>query len=162
MVFKVQNSGRTVSRFEEYREVVKSRASSGTCGDMVADVDDLREDHARCLVDGNEVMRFHYLGPTGIGAYATVGGAWAFHGGKGAAMCTFPGSGVAHESGGGGRGRKAMLVCRVISGRVCKRVECDSFSDDQVVFDSVSGETGELLVFDSRAVLPCFLVFYKL
>lgn len=164
MVFKVQNMARTVTRFEEYREVVKSRASSGVRvgGKADVDVDALREDHTRCVADGNEVMRFHCLGPTGVVAYDTVGGSWAFHGGKGAAMYTFSGSGGAHESAGGGRGRKAMLVCRVIAGRVCKRLECDSFLDGRVGFDSVSGENGELLVFDSRAVLPCFLVFYKL
>ncbi|GMP95875.1 hypothetical protein CsSME_00044754 [Camellia sinensis var. sinensis] len=60
MVFKVQNLPRTVTRFEEYREILKSMAAlSGA-----ASVDGGCEDHARCVADGNEVMRFHCLGQT--------------------------------------------------------------------------------------------------
>ncbi|KAK6158009.1 hypothetical protein DH2020_005323 [Rehmannia glutinosa] len=153
MVLKIQNSTRTLSRFEEYRESVKYRASS------CAAAGDGGEDHARCVADGNEVMRFYCLGDTG-GAYESGGGAWGFRGGKRAAgVCTFPGSGVAHESAGGGRGRRAMLVCRAIAGRVCKQVGFDSL---RTGYDSVGGENGELLVFDTRALLPCFLIIYKL
>ncbi|XP_052170784.1 uncharacterized protein LOC127787002 [Diospyros lotus] len=155
MVFKVQNLPRTVTRFEEYRERVKSRAAAA---------DGVQEDHARCRADGNEVMRFHCLGSTGgdPGYDAGCGASWRFHGGKGTAICTYAESGRAHESAGGGRGRRAMLVCRVIAGRVCKRVGLDALLEERKGFDSVSGNGGELLVFDSRAVLPCFLIIYKL
>ncbi|KAE8678029.1 Adenine phosphoribosyl transferase 4 [Hibiscus syriacus] len=57
MIFKVQNGPKTVTRFGEYREMVMAR--SGSAGLISAD-----EENARCLVDGNEVMRFHCLGPT--------------------------------------------------------------------------------------------------
>ncbi|XP_022156447.1 uncharacterized protein LOC111023338 [Momordica charantia] len=156
MIFKVQNGSKTVARFEEYREMVKARAATGSPAD---------EENARCAADGNEVMRFHCMGPTsdcakydGCGG----GGAWTFPGMKGSAICTFAGSGSAHEKAGGGRGRRAMLVCRVIAGRVTKHLKIDSFLEGRVGLDSVSGENGELLVFDSRAVLPCFLIIYKL
>ncbi|XP_073049255.1 uncharacterized protein [Primulina eburnea] len=159
MVFKIHNLTRTIARFEEYREVVKRRASCSTVGG------DGREDHARSVADGNEMMRFYCLGATAPGG-TCVGGSdilWAFHGGKGAAaVCTFSGSGVAHESAGGGGGRRAMLVCRVIAGRVRKQLDYESLIDGGNRFDSVSGETGGLLVFDSRALLPCFLIIYKL
>ncbi|KAL0296227.1 UNVERIFIED_CONTAM: hypothetical protein Sradi_6674800 [Sesamum radiatum] len=157
MVFKVQNLTRTVTRFEEYREMVKSRVSS-------TDATDGGEDHARCVADGNEVLRFYCLGATsGGGAYEAGCGAWALYGGKGAALCTYAESGCAHENAGGGRGRRAMLVCRVIAGRVCKGPKSlDSLLDSRVGYDSVSGENGGLLVFDSRALLPCFLIIYKL
>lgn len=159
MVFKVQNLPRTVARFEEYREIVKSRADSG---DGLAS-DGGGEEDARCVADGNEVMRFYCLGPTGSsGAYDPSRCAWAFSGVKGTAICTFEGSGGAHESAGGGRGRRAMLVCRVIAGRVCKQLGFDSLVERKGMYDSVSGENSELLVFDSRAVLPCFLIIYKL
>lgn len=159
MIFKVQNGSRTVTRFEEYREMVKCRAGSGGPTDGST-----WEENARCVADGNEVMRFHCMGPTsGSGTYDTRGGgAWAFPGAKGSAICTFSGSGVAHESAGGGRGRRAMLVCRVIAGRVSKQLRVDSLLDGRVGFESVGGDNGELLVFDSRAVLPCFLIIYKL
>lgn len=153
MVFKVQNLTRTVTRFEEHRELVKAKAAE-------AGLEGGSEDHARCVADGNEVMRFHCLGPANSGPYDTSGGAWTFHAGRGASICTFSGSGGAHESAGGGKGRRAMMVCRVIAGRVCKRVGYES--KDRVGCDSVSGENSELLVFDSHAVLPCFLIIYKL
>ncbi|OVA19054.1 hypothetical protein BVC80_7097g1 [Macleaya cordata] len=153
MIFKVQNLPKTVARFEEYREIVKSRAVSGN---------NSKEDDVRSMADGNEVMRFHCLGPTG-GAIYDAGGMCTFSG-KDAAICTFSGSGGAHESAGGGKGRRAMLVCRVIAGRVCKRLGVDSFLERRVGFDSFSGgdNNGKLLVFDSRAVLPCFLIIYRL
>ncbi|KAK4338261.1 hypothetical protein RND71_042748 [Anisodus tanguticus] len=157
MVLKVQNLTRTVTRFEEYREVVKSRAGNG--GD--AAVEKGGEDHARCVADGNEVMRFYCLGPTNCGAYEAGGSAWTFSSWKGTAVCTYCGSGAAHENTGGGRGRRAMLVCRVIAGRVWKQLGFDSLIEGRVGYDSVSGDNGELLVFDSRAVLPCFLIIYK-
>ncbi|KAK4400389.1 hypothetical protein Sango_1145000 [Sesamum angolense] len=132
MVFKVQNLTRTVTRFEEYREMVKSRVSS-------TDATDGGEDHARCVADGNEVLRFYCLGATsGGGAYEAGCGAWALYGGKGAALCTYSESGCAHENAGGARGRRAMLVCRVIAGRVCKGPKSlDSLLDNRVGYDSV-------------------------
>ncbi|CAA2996446.1 uncharacterized protein LOC111374276 [Olea europaea var. sylvestris] len=161
MVFKVQNLARTVTRFEEYREVVKCRARSRSS----ASVNGSPEDHARCVADGNEVMRFHCLrgSSTTTGAYdGGSGGACAFHGEQKSAICTFSETGSAHESAGGGRGGKAMLVCRVIAGRVCKQLKFDSLLEGRVEYDSMSGENGEFIVFDSRALLPCFLVIYKL
>ncbi|OIV92768.1 hypothetical protein TanjilG_00902 [Lupinus angustifolius] len=158
MIFKVHNAPRTVSRFEEYREAVKNRSGSGspTRGGSW-------EENARCVADGNEVMRFHCLGPTSSGGPYGGACAWSFPGGKGSAVCTFSGSGGAHESSGGGRGTRAMLVCRVIAGRVSKQEGfMDSLLEGRVGFDSVSGDNGELFVFESRAVLPCFLIIYKL
>ncbi|XP_021901847.1 uncharacterized protein LOC110817558 [Carica papaya] len=164
MIFKVQNGSKNVARFEEYRELVKARAGSGCLTDGST-----REENARCVADGNEMMRFHCLGPTSADCGRDVpdacGGAWFFPRGKGAAICTFSGSGGAHESAGGGRGRRAMLVCRVIAGRISNQVGFgleSLFSDGRVGFDSVSGENGELLVFDPCALLPCFLIIYKL
>ncbi|KAL6979723.1 hypothetical protein U1Q18_021379 [Sarracenia purpurea var. burkii] len=152
MVFKIQNLSRTMTRFEEYREMVKSHAVSGVAMDGGC------EDQARCVADGNEVMRFHCLGPTSgcLGSEAGGGGAWALRGRKGA-ICMFSESGGAHESAGGGRGRRAMLVCRVIAGRVRKKT-----GFERIVFDSVMGDNGELVLFDSRAVLPCFVIIYRL
>ncbi|KAL7123280.1 hypothetical protein ACP275_01G095800 [Erythranthe tilingii] len=159
MVFKVQNLTRTLTRFEEYREDVKYRAS---CAAAAAGKGG--EDHVRCAADGNEVMRFYCLGPAAAtgGACDTGGGAWGFYGGKMGAACTFSGSGVAHENAGGGRGRRTMLVCRVIAGRVCKQLGLDSLLQGRMSYDSVGGEKGELFVFDTRALLPCFLIIYKL
>ncbi|KAJ4876355.1 Uncharacterized protein Rs2_41373 [Raphanus sativus] len=146
MIFKVENGSRAVTRFEEYREAVKLRSRSNLGTD-----DGACDEDARCSADGNEMMRFYPLGPIPGGIN---GGAWVFPGGKGAAVCTFSGSGEAHDSTGGGGGRRAMLICRVIAGRVAKKGEFGS--------DSVAGRDGELIVFDARAVLPCFLIFFRL
>lgn len=163
MIFKVQNGSKTVARFEEYREVVKSRSRAGSDAGSRKVGSEYEEENARCVADGNEVMRFHCLGtPSGTGVHDAFGGAWGFHRGKGSAICTFSGSGVAHENAGGARGRRAMLVCRVVAGRVSKQLELQSLLDGRLGFDSVSGDNGELLVFDPRAVLPCFLIIYKL
>ena len=151
-----------MSRFEEFREAVKARAAASSAG--LAEGSNWEEENARCVADGNEVMRFHCLGPTEDGGPCDGAAAgWSFPEQKGSAICTFSGSGAAHESAGGGRGRRAMLVCRVVAGRVSKQLGlADSVLEKRVGFDSVSGKNGELLVFDSRAVLPCFLIIYRL
>uniref|UniRef100_J3N4S1 PARP catalytic domain-containing protein n=1 Tax=Oryza brachyantha TaxID=4533 RepID=J3N4S1_ORYBR len=52
-----------------------------------------------------------------------------------------------------------MLVCRVIAGRV--RPAHDHSRHHASDYDSVDMGNGELVVLDSRAVLPCFLIIYK-
>ncbi|KAK4745218.1 hypothetical protein SAY87_011530 [Trapa incisa] len=155
IVFKVQNGPRAVARFEEYRGAVKSSAAvSSMHGGYRGDT------NARCAADGNEVMRFLCMG-----GYCSEEHdddkkpyVWWTLSGGGASICTYSGSGQAHCGAGGGRGRRAMLVCRVISGRVGS----EPFIEDRGGYDSVRGDHGELVVFDSRAVLPCFLIFYRL
>jgi hypothetical protein len=63
-----------------------------------------------------------------------------------------------------------MLVCRVIAGRV-RRIADDAPTEEDSVsagsYDSVAGCAGiysnleELIVFNPRAILPCFVVIYK-
>lgn len=74
--------------------------------------------------------------------------------------------------------RRAMLVCRVIAGRVKRAKEEDQAveeaaaaaegeDEEEEEYDSVAGSAGvysnleELLVFNPRAILPCFVVVYK-
>ncbi|KAK7251167.1 hypothetical protein RIF29_34122 [Crotalaria pallida] len=151
-VFKIQNGAREVSQFEEFREAVKARAAAAPSKG------ERWEDSVRCVADGNEVMRFLCLDDGGFYDGA-AGNAWSFPERKGTAICTFSGSGEADERGGGSWGRRAMLVCRVVAGRVSKEL---GLLEKRVAFDSVSEDNGELLVFDSRAVLPCFLIIYTL
>ncbi|KAG8476830.1 hypothetical protein CXB51_030081 [Gossypium anomalum] len=121
-----------------------------------------RTENTKCVADGNEVMRFRCLGPAS--GDCGVNNSWLFFDGKGETICTYAGSGGAHESAGGGNGRRAMLVCRVIAGRVSKQMGFgyESSMDGRTGYDSVCGDNGKLLVFDQRAVLPCFLIIYKL
>lgn len=65
--------------------------------------------------------------------------------------------------------KRAMLVCRVIAGRIGS--DSDEVEKVSGGFDSVMarGESGvytrldeeELLVFNPRAVLPCFVIVYS-
>ncbi|XP_064965536.1 uncharacterized protein LOC135612788 [Musa acuminata AAA Group] len=143
MLFRVHNPARTVVRFEEYRAAVRARAHND----------------ARCAADGNEMMRFYCGGGAGCVYDAGVAcGAVCSAGRKVEGVRTFAGSGGAHAYGGGGAGagRQSMLVCRVIAGRVRGESNPDSAAE------SVSLGNGELVVLDPRAVLPCFLIIYKL
>ncbi|KAH7687712.1 ADP-ribosylation-containing protein [Dioscorea alata] len=153
MLFRVHNPTRTVSRFEDYRAAVQAAAEGANDG--------------RCAADGNEMMRFQCAPPSSSAsaAAAAVSAADDVIYDARVVACstggirTFAGSGGAHESvgGGSGRGRRSMLVCRVIAGRV-RSGTCEPSGR----FESVSSGRGELLVFDSRAVLPCFLIIYRL
>ncbi|CAD6261587.1 unnamed protein product [Miscanthus lutarioriparius] len=69
--------------------------------------------------------------------------------------------------------RRAMLVCRVIAGRVKRPKEEEQAAsvsvseEEEEEYDSVAGSAGvysnleELVVFNPRAILPCFVVVYK-
>ncbi|KAG6578986.1 hypothetical protein SDJN02_21620, partial [Cucurbita argyrosperma subsp. argyrosperma] len=172
-ILKIHNTSKTISRFEEYRDSIKGKAIK------------LSKKHPRCIADGNELLRFHCttlacsLGLNGssnlcssipqcnvcsiikhgfkVAAEATGGDA-----GKG--ILTTATSGKAHDSAGmslDGKDKRAMLVCRVIAGRVKKSSE-SSVED----YDSLAGEAGlysnldELYVFSPKAILPCFVVIY--
>lgn len=187
-VFKVHNTQRTLSRFEEYRESVKLKASK------------LAKKHPRCLADGNELLRFH--GATLSCALGSSSGSLCAsdrcavcriirHGfsskvegraGAGVGVFTTSTSGRAFESvsvpdeadekdaaagTGSGNARKALLVCRVIAGRVHKPLENLREFVGQTGFDSLAGKVGpyanieELYLLNPRALLPCFVVICK-
>lgn len=173
-ILKVHNTQRTIQRFEECRDTVKSRATNTT------------KKNPRCAADGNELLRFHSatltcaLGARGSSSLcATV---------PGCGVCTiirhgFQNKGGVRTNASSGRAhdysverceeedsRRAMLVCRVIAGRVKRVAEegAPQLSEEEgVSYDSVAGYAGiysnleELTVFNPRAILPCFVVIYK-
>lgn len=153
----------------------------------------------RCAADGNELLRFHCttlacsLGArdstglcssaaTAVGATAPCGVCTIIRHGFGRAhhphgVRTTASSGRAHDCGppssgvaDGGAGLRAMLVCRVIAGRVRRPGDADPAAED--AYDSVAGGPGlgdggtytnleELFVANPRAILPCFVVIYR-
>lgn len=171
-ILKVHNTQKTISRFEEYRDSIKAKATK------------LAKKHPRCITDGNELLRFHCttfvcsLGLNGssnlcnsiphCNACSIIKNGFKVtgetNGGKG--ILTTATSGKAHDkaevSGEEKNDNRAMLVCRVIAGRVKKNVEGGTEE-----YDSVGGGVGaysnldELYVFDPRAILPCFVVIYR-
>lgn len=176
-ILKVHNTQRTIQRFEDCRDAVKIRANSNN------------KKNPRCAADGNELLRFHCTSLTcslgargssslcgsipGCGVCTIV--RHGFQGNKSSGVRTTASSGRAHDclGLGTGGGRRAMLVCRVIAGRV-KRMADDAAPEEDDAgtlaagsYDSVAGYAGvysnleELSVFNPRAILPCFVVIYR-
>ncbi|OIT07675.1 PREDICTED: uncharacterized protein LOC109223548 [Nicotiana attenuata] len=183
-ILKVHNTKRTIHKFEDYRDAVKLRATVNG------------KKNPRCAADGNELLRFYCttltcsLGPKGTsnlcssvctpgcGVCTIIRHGFQGNNNKVCGVRTTAGSGRAHDClGGGGDGRRAMLVCRVIAGRV-KRVAEDAaateeesggsglsaagnFYDSVVGYSDIYSNLEELYVFNPRAILPCFVVIYK-
>ncbi|KAJ9186460.1 hypothetical protein P3X46_002030 [Hevea brasiliensis] len=174
-ILKVHNTQRTIQRFEDSRDVVKTRALNST------------KKNPRCAADGNELLRFYCTSLTcslgargssnlcgsipGCGVCTII--RHGFQGKECKGVRTTASSGRAHDSLiGCTDGRRAMLVCRVIAGRV-KRVEDDTAPPEEDAastggsYDSVAGYAGiysnleELFVFNPKAILPCFVVIYS-
>ncbi|RWR92286.1 putative nucleic acid binding protein [Cinnamomum micranthum f. kanehirae] len=171
-ILKVHNTQRTIARFEDYRDSVKARASAH---------------YDRCAADGNELLRFHCttltcaLGARGAstlcGSQPTCGVCTIIrHGFAGKEVRTTASSGRAHDClhVAADEGRRAMLVCRVIAGRVRRVGSDDSVPGEEEsvlgqggTYDSVVGHAGiysnleELIVFNPRAILSCFVVIYR-
>ncbi|KFK29074.1 hypothetical protein AALP_AA7G085300 [Arabis alpina] len=188
-ILKVHNTQRTIQRFEDCRDAVKSRALAST------------RKEPRSAADGNELLRFHCttvscsLGSRGSTSLCSaIPGCrvctiirHGFHaktvrlGNVNAEACGGPketkgvkttaSSGRAHDASRCFDQRRAMLVCRVIAGRV-RRMQSDAPHPNEEEcgsgsYDSVAGAAGvytnldDLVVFNPRAILPCFVVIYK-
>lgn len=170
-ILKVQNTQKTISNFESYRESIKSKANKTL------------KTHQRCIADGNELLRFHCTTlQCSLGFNSTnlcnstpkcnvcsiIKNGFKLSE-KG--ILTTATSGRADDEvdtsvrkrisdGMDQKKKRAMLVCRVIAGRVKRE---NKYSDE---FDSVSdgletySSLDELYVFDQKAILPCFVVIY--
>ncbi|OEL14926.1 hypothetical protein BAE44_0024056 [Dichanthelium oligosanthes] len=178
-ILRIHHNPRALARFEEYRDLVRARAAR-RCGEAGA------AEEERCVADGNERLRFHCstmlcsLGGGGVcgSPYCCVCSTLR-HGfaGKQAdvdGIATYASAWAAHASLPEDverefaflQVRRAMLVCRVVVGRVGRGA-----ADDKVAYDSMAparagasvsgGDDVELLVFNPRAVLPCFVILYS-
>ncbi|XP_027338911.1 uncharacterized protein LOC113852749 [Abrus precatorius] len=167
-ILKVHNTQKTISKFEEYRDSIKAKATKHS------------KKHPRCIADGNELLRFHCttfvcsLGLNGssnlcnsipqCNVCSIIKHGFKVTGGNG--ILTTATSGRAHDklsvSCDESDDKRAMLVCRVIAGRVKKNAE-----GGMEEYDSVAGAVGaysnldELFVSNPRAILPCFVVIYR-
>ncbi|XP_021809637.1 uncharacterized protein LOC110753131 [Prunus avium] len=176
-ILKVHNTQKTISKFEEYRESIKAKATK------------LPKKHPRCIADGNELLRFHsttFVCSLGLNGSSNLcnsiphcnicsiikSGFNKFSGDLiEDGILTTATSGRAHDKAvvaAEDSGKRAMLVCRVIAGRVKKNME-DSIGIGPIgmeEYDSVAGAVGvysnldELYVFNPKAILPCFVVIY--
>ncbi|XP_047956780.1 uncharacterized protein LOC125202430 [Salvia hispanica] len=175
-VLKVHNMQKTLARFEDYRESVKAKASK------------LPKKHPRCLADGNELLRFH---GTTLTCSLGLSGSSSLCISEKCSVCRIirEGFSTKRELKGGvgvfttstsGRAfesieipnedpgvRKALIVCRVIAGRVHRPLENIGDIAGQTGFDSLAGKVGlysnieELYLLNHKALLPCFVVICK-
>ncbi|GAV87781.1 hypothetical protein CFOL_v3_31207 [Cephalotus follicularis] len=175
-VLKVHNMQKTLARFEEYRETVKIKASK------------LPKKHPRCIADGNELLRFY---GTTVACSLGLNGSSSLCISERCCVCRIirKGFSAKKELKGGigvfttstsGRAfesiemleedpsiKKALIVCRVIAGRVHRPLENIQEMAGQTGFDSLAGKVGlysnieELYLLNPRALLPCFVVICK-
>ncbi|XP_047045317.1 uncharacterized protein LOC124649790 [Lolium rigidum] len=182
-ILRIHHNPRALARFEEYRDLVRARAARrATAGGV---------EEERCVADGNERLRFHCattlcsLGGGGVcGSPYCCACTILRHGfaGKQAdvdGIATYSSARAAHASLPEDverefaflQVRRAMLVCRVVAGRVVRGGGAAG-DGDKVGYDSMvpvspaaGGRRGEddaeLLVFNPRAVLPCFVIMYS-
>lgn len=167
-VLKVNNGVDVVTRFEEYREAVKSKAKEGAAS--------LRSE--RLSSDGNEILMFHGPGSSicscGVcrlfnwkcrvreeTATSTRlrGSSWRAPE-KAAAECI--------ANGLSGETRKSVVLCKVIAGRVVRGRKHGLIDGEKGGFDSVLSSSEdepvgseELLVLNPNAILPCFVIIYN-
>ncbi|KAF8030408.1 hypothetical protein BT93_E2750 [Corymbia citriodora subsp. variegata] len=164
-ILKVHNTQKTISKFEEYRDSIKAKAT---------------KKNPRCIADGNELLRFHctmFSCSLGLNGSSNLCNSIpqckvcniirnGFKVGEEGILTTAT-SGRAHDNASlvmktEDDGKRAMLVCRVIAGRVKKSIE-----GSMEEYDSAAGACGlysnldELYVFNPRAILPCFVVIYR-
>ncbi|KAJ9136284.1 hypothetical protein P3X46_033376 [Hevea brasiliensis] len=162
-VLKVHSMQITVAQFEERREMVKIKACK------------LPTRHPRCLADGNELLRFH-----GIAIACSLGlnGSSSLFTLEKCGVCQILRHGFSEKDLQGcvamecfelsqdnhSAARKALLVCRVIAGRVHKPLEKFQEMAGQPGFDSLAGKVGqysnieELYLLNPKALLPGFVV----
>ncbi|XP_071706383.1 uncharacterized protein [Rutidosis leptorrhynchoides] len=176
-ILKVHNMQRTLSEFEQHRETIKLKASK------------LQKKHPRCLADGNELLRFH---GTLIGCNLGLNGSSSLCQSLTCNVCQILRHGFSINKNGNNKNRvggvfttstsqqafetidvsscslrKALIVCRVIAGRVHKPLENIQELSNQSGFDSLAGKVGiysnieELYLLNSKALLPCFVIICK-
>ncbi|KAK1324006.1 hypothetical protein QJS10_CPA02g00497 [Acorus calamus] len=161
-ILKVQNTQKTITKFEDYRDSIKAKSIKLS-----------NKKYPRCIADGNELLRFHcttFICSIGVDGSTNLCNSIprcnlcsiiknGFKTDGLGRICTTATSGRAHDSLpiSSEEEKRAMIVCRVIAGRVKKGQE----SNEE--FDSVSGVEGvysnldELFVFSPKAILPCFV-----
>ncbi|KAL0694398.1 hypothetical protein Bca4012_061578 [Brassica carinata] len=179
-ILKVQNLQRVVAEFENYRELVKIRATK------------LSKKHSRCVADGNEFLGFHgttlscslglsnsssstlcFSDQCGVcqilrNGFASKTRQDGIQGVLTASTCSMALECIETERGRTNRGAvKAVVLCRVIAGRVHKPMKKFEDPNGFSEFDSLALKVGpnsrldELYLLSTKALLPCFVIIFK-
>lgn len=163
-ILKVHNSQKTINKFEDYRDSIKAKANK------------LTKKYPRCIADGNELLRFYcttFVCSIGLNGSSNlcnsipncnicniIRNGFKTDGISG--ICTTATSGKAHDIAqlSSVDEKRAMLVCRVIAGRVKKIDDSAEEFDAVASHGAIYSNLDELSVFNPRAILPCFVVIY--
>ncbi|XP_059645853.1 uncharacterized protein LOC132288606 [Cornus florida] len=174
-ILKVHNMQETVDQFEEHREMVKMKASKQS------------KKNQRCLADGNELLRFY---GTYVECSFGSNGSYSLCASHECCLCRIlrHGFSIKKEVLTGvfttstsiralesirlyddsrPSLRSALIICRVIAGRVHGHMENFQELAGYTGFDSIAGKVGlepnveELYSLNPRALLPRFVVLWK-
>lgn len=170
-ILKVKNSTKTLERCEEYREMVKRRARNQ------------HKRHPRSVVDGNELLMFYNT--TMSCCYSAkvskiselcdnhecqvcriIESGFETEGMKTNGILLNAISDVSDDEMVAGvkrqRVKRAVVVCRVIAGRVVNMVGGGSEDGfDSLAIGELSSKYVNLLVRNPSAVLPCFVIVFS-
>ncbi|XP_022765809.1 uncharacterized protein LOC111310603 [Durio zibethinus] len=175
-ILKINHNADVLNKFEEYRETVKSKSTNISACET--------ERIERLAVDGNELLRFHgavVTCPLGNDEFLNICHSEC------CGICRMVGSSLlegeesvklSNNSRQAHRkvvcvvdkicARKAIVVCRVIAGRVARCRGQGLVDGEEGGFDSVVSlstdqfeRSEELIVLNARAVLPCFIIVYN-
>ncbi|CAA6655951.1 unnamed protein product [Spirodela intermedia] len=203
-ILKVHNTQRTITRFEDYRDSVKARAAAallqlnaatarhGGGGRRTPGAPRTATSCSASTAVASTAASAHGFHQPLLFLVVVLSNALWPHHEPGKGVRTTASSGRAHDcclraSGhepDGGLGRRAMLVCRVIAGRVrpvgdeaAAAPTDETGSSSSAVFDSTATvqhgysdgaaaggacpSLEELFVSTPRAILPCFVVIYR-
>ncbi|XP_050379483.1 uncharacterized protein LOC126796802 [Argentina anserina] len=175
-VLRVNHSKNVLRRLEEYREDVKATYKKGR----------ILKRMEKLVVDGNELLQFH--GAT-VTCSLGINGDTSICQRKCCQVCRmitselsdddgtisfFGTSWMAHQKVSREclkkkmTARKALVICKVIAGRIAHFHAHGLMDNDGGEFDSVMAWNGnqfsdskELLILNSEAVLPCFVIIYN-
>lgn len=163
-ILKVHNSHKAITKFEEYRDSIKIKANKHA------------RKHPRCVADGNELLRFY---STTLACSLGLHGSTSLcQSSKQCRVCSIirdgfkvdeegrvrtkatsgRAHGMPHISSDGGK--RVMIVCRVIAGRVKKSEDGVGEYDSVADAAETCSDLDELFVFNPEAILPCFVVMY--
>lgn len=174
-ILKVHNMQNILTWFEDYRETVKIKARKQS-----------KKVDPRCLADGNELLRFYattiacWLGRSGssrlcnldkCGACRILRNGFSANNdfiGRVGIFATSTSERALEYVEAQFNKRKALFVCRVIAGKIHSPLRefdqgfCNSECDSLAWKLGRNREAEELFVLSPRALLPCFVVIYKI
>ncbi|RVX14689.1 hypothetical protein CK203_011861 [Vitis vinifera] len=168
-ILRVKHSSEILERFEKYREMIKKKAY------------EQHNRHPRCVVDGNELLQFYGTQMNCCSQKLNrvielckdftcqvcriiQSGFDTEYGKKyGIALssCSTTSSGNTPAIYKGANAKRAVIVCRIIAGRVVNMVDRESEDRyDSIRVGGLYSKLEYLIVRNPSAVLPCFVIVF--